>query len=303
MFSVIIPNYNMAQFVGLSIKSVLAQTNPDFEIIVVDNCSTDLSWDEINQFVDNRIRPFKQVANLGMYANLNVAIMLAKGKYLKIQCSDDILHPQCLEILSKAIFTLSSKENKPLYIGYKMISGIKGEDYSQEWYNQELLSEFTWNDSSLIDEIPIGLPNVCIDSQAFRKFGAFGTPDIQKDFSRDLLRLGLFTQYCKCYEINLPLSFERAHTGQSRFSLKKQWQLNEVYELYFTTGIINTKKGKENIKTLAGIHLASAIKYLFSKRKISYIIHTLKFAFQKRLLGLIYLRSFLSRVYYNIYKV
>ena len=296
MFTVIIPNYNMGNYIRASIESVLNQSYQNFELIVIDNCSTDQSWDQAIKCKDDRILFYKQTANLGMYANLNVGIMLAKGKYIKIHCSDDIMHPQCLEVLEKGIHSIQTKSNVPIYFGHDMIVGEIGKEFPTNWINENITTDFVSKKTSLSEEVPTGLPLVCVDTNAFRDFGGFGSPDPQRDFSRDLLRLGLFANTCDCYKIDKPLIFERAHSGQSRFSMKKQWQLNEVYQLFYSTGIINTTEGKNKLKVLAGYHLASSLKYIYVKMSFEYLIHTLNFSIKKGLFGVTYLKSFLLRI-------
>lgn len=295
LFTVIIPNYNMGKWVKDSITSVLNQTYADFELIVIDNCSTDQSREEIASIKDSRLKSYTQVSNIGMYANLNVALMLAKGKYIKIHCSDDVLHPQCLSVLEAAIHKLPAS-SKPFYIGYEMLVGEKGESCPDAWYQKNLLNDLQIAETSIHKGIATGLPNVCVDAAAFRDFGGFGTPDPQRDFSRDMLRLGLFSEHCHCVTVALPLSFERAHEGQSRYSMSKQWQLNEMYLLKDSTGALDTPVGKVAIRTLAGHHLASSLKAIASGKGFGYLIHTLSFSFKKQLIGTVYFKAFVGRL-------
>lgn len=95
--SVCIPNYNCAKFIGKAIQSVLNQTFTDFELIIVDNCSTDNSEEVIKSFSDPRIRFYKNETNIGMTRNWNRCISLARGEYISILCSDDAYMPRFLE--------------------------------------------------------------------------------------------------------------------------------------------------------------------------------------------------------------
>jgi len=297
LFTVVLPNFNTEKFLKKSISSVLEQTFRDFELIIIDNRSTDTSMEIIKQFNDDRIRIYQQPANLGMYANINVGIMLAKGKYCKVQCSDDVMHPQCLEALKLSIESVEDGSDKPIYMGHGILVGEKGKEYSQAWLDTNMADSLAVSKISILDDnVPAGLPVVCVDTDAFRKFGCFGTPNHIIDFSRDLLRLGLFANECNSFTVNHQLIFERAHDGQSRYSMKKQWQLNELHELYSSTGFINTDLGKRKLKVIAGHHLLSSIKYLFVEKSFSYMIHTTKFSIQKKLIGVTYLKSFFNRI-------
>jgi glycosyltransferase involved in cell wall biosynthesis len=98
--SVIIPAYNYGHFVGESVRSVLNQTFTDFELIVVDDGSTDDTAQIISAFNDHRIRYIYQ-KHQGVGAAQNCGIMNAKGEYITILGSDDIYLPDNLDIKVK----------------------------------------------------------------------------------------------------------------------------------------------------------------------------------------------------------
>jgi len=97
--SVCIPTYNYGQFIPDAIESVLGQTFFDFELLVVDNCSTDNTKElvEIYSRRDARVAYFCNEENLGMVGNWNRCLKHASGEYVKILCADDLLAPTCLE--------------------------------------------------------------------------------------------------------------------------------------------------------------------------------------------------------------
>jgi len=97
--SVIIPTYNRAHLVGRAIQSVLNQTYQDFELIIVDDASTDNTEDVIKEFQqkDNRIIYLKHDQNKGGSAARNTGIKISKGKYIAFLDSDDEWFPEKLE--------------------------------------------------------------------------------------------------------------------------------------------------------------------------------------------------------------
>jgi glycosyltransferase involved in cell wall biosynthesis len=102
--SVLIPNYNYARFIGEAIESVLNQTYTDFELLIVDNHSTDNTDAVVAPYLkDTRVRFIKNPRNIGMVPNFNKCLELAKGEYIKFLLSDDIFHP---ELLSKFVKVL-----------------------------------------------------------------------------------------------------------------------------------------------------------------------------------------------------
>lgn len=97
--SICIPTYNYGQFITETIESVLAQTYADYELIVVDNCSSDDTMALVAAYVakDERIRYFCNESNLGMVGNWNRCLQYVRGEYVKILCADDLLEPSCLK--------------------------------------------------------------------------------------------------------------------------------------------------------------------------------------------------------------
>lgn len=94
--SVLLPVYNGAAYLSEAIKSILAQTYKNFELIIINDGSTDESETVIRQFNDTRILYYTQ-RNQGLAATLNRAITIANGKYLARQDQDDISLPQRFE--------------------------------------------------------------------------------------------------------------------------------------------------------------------------------------------------------------
>jgi glycosyltransferase involved in cell wall biosynthesis len=99
--SVIIPLYNNAKYIGKAIESVLNQTFTDFEIIVVDDCSTDNSRDVIESYIkkDARVRAIYHERNKGVSAARNTGIHAATGAFIASLDSDDLFLPARLKAL------------------------------------------------------------------------------------------------------------------------------------------------------------------------------------------------------------
>ena len=92
----IITTYNRAELLPRAVNSVLAQTFKDYEIIIVDDCSSDGTREVIQEFADSRIRSFRHEANLGLSATRNTGIANARGKYIAFLDDDDECTPNRL---------------------------------------------------------------------------------------------------------------------------------------------------------------------------------------------------------------
>ncbi len=96
--SVCVPSYNYAHFLGGCLSSVLAQSGGDFELIVVDDCSTDGSEEVIRSFDDSRLRYLQNETHLGHIRTWNSLLSLARGEYVCFLCADDLFLPRKLEV-------------------------------------------------------------------------------------------------------------------------------------------------------------------------------------------------------------
>lgn len=94
--SVVIPAYKQAEFLGETIQSVLAQTYPYFEIIVVNDASPDHTGEVVAQFDDSRIRYIVHEQNRGLPGARNTGMRASNGEVIALLDADDIFHPEKL---------------------------------------------------------------------------------------------------------------------------------------------------------------------------------------------------------------
>ena len=98
--SVIVPMYNVEKYLHFCISSILNQTMQDFEIILVDDCSTDRTVEIAKSFRDSRIMIIENEKNFGMPGPVrNIGLERACGEYIYFMDSDDAIVPDALEIL------------------------------------------------------------------------------------------------------------------------------------------------------------------------------------------------------------
>ena len=98
LVSVIMPSYNTAKYIAESIESIMNQTYPYWELIIVDDCSTDNTDSVVENYLsDTRIRYLKNEKNSGAAISRNYALREAKGKWIAFLDSDDVWLPEKLE--------------------------------------------------------------------------------------------------------------------------------------------------------------------------------------------------------------
>jgi glycosyltransferase involved in cell wall biosynthesis len=95
--SVLVPVYNGIPYLPDALASVLQQTWRDFEVVVIDDASTDASWEVIRACRDARVRAFRNERNLGLPGTLNRGLALCQGEWIARQDQDDLCHPARLE--------------------------------------------------------------------------------------------------------------------------------------------------------------------------------------------------------------
>jgi glycosyltransferase involved in cell wall biosynthesis len=97
--SICLPVYNGENYLNFAIESVLAQTLEDFELLIVDDCSTDATSDIANNFAqaDKRIKVMRNQENLGLFRNYNRCMESASGEFIKLFAHDDLFKPTILE--------------------------------------------------------------------------------------------------------------------------------------------------------------------------------------------------------------
>lgn len=97
--SIILPVYNASKFLKECLDSILKQTYTNYEIVVVDDGSTDNSYTIAKEYanINNRIKIIKNIKNLGVSCAMNTAINVSRGRYISVMNADDKMHPKRLQ--------------------------------------------------------------------------------------------------------------------------------------------------------------------------------------------------------------
>lgn len=163
------PAYNCGDFIGITLDSVINQSYKNWEVIVVDDCSTDNTADVVQEYIkkDNRIKYHKLEKNSGAAVARNKAIDLATGKYMAFLDSDDVWFP---EKLTKQIGFM--EENN---YGFTCTSYTKIDEQG-EYLNRTIVAQPRRDYDGVLKTCP-GNSTVIYNAQ---KLGKFKIPDIKK---------------------------------------------------------------------------------------------------------------------------
>ena len=172
LVSVVLPVYNCETYVGGAIESVLEQTFSSFELIVINDGSTDQSAHIIDSFNDKRMRVLHQ-ANQGLAAALNRGISLAKGKYIARQDQDD------LSLINRIALQVAYMEGHPDCVLLGSWAQIMEVDRLVERFHRHPVDELTLRYQLLFNN-PFVHSSVLLRRSALLQVGGYSTdPDRQ----------------------------------------------------------------------------------------------------------------------------
>ena len=139
ILSIIVPIYNVEKYLSTCLNSILSQSFTDYELLLIDDGSTDSSWKVCNYYAskDSRIKVFHKV-NEGVSVARNLGIEKSTGKWLYFADADDELTPNCLEILTSNITeTVDLVEGRYLPVGLEKPSILPQFDSSKEVFTKQ----------------------------------------------------------------------------------------------------------------------------------------------------------------------
>ncbi len=135
LVTICIPVRNGEFFIQDAIDSCLNQTYKNYEILIVDNASTDATINIVTRFSSNKINLIRNPIDIGITANFNLCIEHARGKYIKFLCADDVLNSNCIERMFLA-FEMYPKAS--LVIAQRTIINNKGAIISKRKFSSNL---------------------------------------------------------------------------------------------------------------------------------------------------------------------
>ena len=115
LVSIILPVYNAENYIDMAVQNVLNQTYTNWELILVDNCSTDSTVEKCKAWAekDNRIITIFHAKNMGIGQSRTDGIDIAHGEYIGFIDADDYIHPQMFEIM---VMVAKKKQRRNCYV-------------------------------------------------------------------------------------------------------------------------------------------------------------------------------------------
>lgn len=162
--SILTPSFNHEKFIGFFLQSVLEQTFQNFELIIVDDCSTDNNVAQIDKFSDPRIKLIRHEFNKGINATLNTAFENSSGEYLMFLAGDDCLEPNALERIVKE---LDNSDDIVLYAGLMRID-INGKKI--ESFNIEIKDRYKILNTIFMEQNCLWSPGMSMRKDIFAKY-------------------------------------------------------------------------------------------------------------------------------------
>ncbi len=242
--SVITPAYNASEYIVETIESVLNQSYTNWEMLIVEDCSTDNTVEIVNKYCekDSRIKLIKHTENQGVSAARNTALKQADGEYIAFLDSDDMWHS---EKLTKQLAFMEENQYVLTYTGYqKYLSETK-----EKGKIIDAPEKMTYE--SIFYNTAIACLTVMVNRE---KSGEFFMPLINHTEDQCTWQSILKKCDCKAYGLNENLALYRVSsnslTGNKLNAVKKQWNTYRKYHklsviksgIYFVGYVLNALK-------------------------------------------------------------
>lgn len=220
IISVIMPNYNCEKYLRTSIESILGQTFTNFEFIIIDDGSTDNSWDIIQEYAQNdaRIVAIQNPENLKICKTLNRWLEIARGKYIARMDSDDISMPDRFQL---QVDFLESHPDVGILWGTMEMMDEKGEVYSRRIYNI--------TDQKIRDKIfrysPFCHPAIMMRTDILKKSGGYNPELVYAEDYDMYFRIGMHSQFANLTETLIRYRMFEWNSTSKKLKQMESWTI------------------------------------------------------------------------------
>ena len=285
--SVILPFYNAEITLGSAVESILSQTFPDFELVLVDNDSNDASFQIAEKFAlkDKRIRLLKEPEK-GVANAMNYGLKNAQGKFFARMDADDISHPVRLE--KQLIFLKNNPEIGLVGSEVKYVTHNKntaGFRRFVNWVNSFHSPEEI--ELNRFVEIPVVNPTIMFRKEVFEKYGGCVQGDFPEDYE---MQLRYLEQEVKMAKIQEPLlewhdystrltRTDHRYSTEAFFRVKakyfKNWseQNNRFHPVIWIWGAGRKTRQRARLLEKEGLRIEGFIDVVKSKTTVRNLLH------------------------------
>lgn len=236
--SVVFTSYNHKEYLKQAIDSLLTQTFRDFELIIIDDCSTDGSQEILREYakIDERVRLTINKKNSGSYVySTNQGASMAVAPYIIFAQCDDYADPQQIEKLVAAIDT----HNVDVVFSCSRLIDEKGGILGYDYDGREKLFKAKYAQDSVIEKhdaqklllkscIVPNLSAALIKKSLFDKLGGLSSQFLVLADWDFWLKASIYTDF---FYIREPLNNFRQHSTTIRSAIKMKKQINEIFSL------------------------------------------------------------------------
>lgn len=226
--TVLLPVYNAERYIALAIESILKQSFRDFELLIINDGSTDSSIEIIRSFKDERIRLVTNETNLKLIATLNKGIQLARGRYIARMDADDISLPDRLQ---KQVDFMESHPNvgvcgawfEPLELPGKAVK------YPERDENIRIM---------MLYQTPFCHPVVMLRKEVMVQQSIFFSPDFIHGEDYEMwVRLSSFTRFANIPEVLLQYRSHQSSVSASYPAIQKEKTYTVIRLVFEKTGL------------------------------------------------------------------
>jgi len=241
LVSVVMPAYNAEKYLSEAIESILNQTFKDFEFIIIDDGSTDRTWEIIQEFSkkDKRIIALKNEKNLNIAESRNRGVEVARGSYIATMDSDDVAIP---DRLNYQYSFLESNSDIAVSIGNINVINEKGVF--------QYFREYPITDSQIRSKVyrfnPFPNPTVMCRRAVYEKIGKYSNEYVPIDDFEFWLRTGKVFKFGNCGETVLNYRIVTSSASHSKIrkteqiTFKLRWKAYKLgYKFTFGDFVFN----------------------------------------------------------------
>lgn len=274
MFSVILPTYNGGIYLKEAVNSILNQDFPDFELLVIDDGSTDNSLQFLSSISDQRIRLVRNVVNKGLIYSLNKGLDICKGEFIARMDADDIAKPFRLSMQLKVF-----KENPAIGVCGGNVEYIDEKANLLKMQQNPLPLDSKKIKTLLFFKNPIIHSTVCIRRSILKERSlSYNSDYILAEDYKLWLDLSTFTEFLNLPEIILSYRFHQNNVSNN----PKQSAIAAQIKCEAIEGILGMNLSKEEIEMFRSVLLPWEYSSSFRSGRIIELVNKILFSAKEK---------------------